>query len=130
MRIEVVPTVREPDGLALSSRNVRLDAGERERALALSHALARRARGDRRRRARRRRASAPRRCAAMAAHGVAPEYLALVDPDTFQPVDTVNGRVLVAVAARVGATRLIDNTLIPTTAATPLAGASTTTKER
>src|SRR5919197_421628 len=40
VRIEVVPTVREPDGLALSSRNVRLDAGERERALALSQALA------------------------------------------------------------------------------------------
>ena len=37
--IEVVPTVREPDGLAMSSRNVRLDAGERERAVALSRAL-------------------------------------------------------------------------------------------
>ena len=48
----------------------------------------------------------------MAPHDVEPEYLALVDPDTFQPVDTVDGRVLVAVAARVGSTRLIDNALI------------------
>jgi pantoate--beta-alanine ligase len=40
------------------------------------------------------------------------DYLALVDPDTFEPITTVNGRVLVAVAARVGPTRLIDNTLI------------------
>ena len=48
---------------------------------------------------------------AMAPHGVSAEYLALVDPDSFLPVDSVNGRVLVAVAARVGDTRLIDNAL-------------------
>ena len=52
--------------------------------------------------------------AAMAAHGVDPEYLALVDPDSFDPVQAVNGRVLVAVAARLGDTRLIDNALIQT----------------
>jgi pantoate--beta-alanine ligase len=40
------------------------------------------------------------------------EYLALVDPDSFQPVATVDGRVLIAVAARVGAIRLLDNTLV------------------
>jgi len=51
-----------------------------------------------------------------------------VDPDSFLEVDAVNGRVLVAVAARVGDTRLIDNAVIQTVA-TP-AGASTTTKER
>jgi hypothetical protein len=56
--------------------------------------------------------------------GVEPEYLALVDPDSFQPVQNVNGRVLLAVAARIGATRLIDNTIIHT-AATP-DGAPTT----
>jgi pantoate--beta-alanine ligase len=49
---------------------------------------------------------------------VEPEYLALVDPDSFSAVQQVNGRVLVAVAARIGATRLIDNTIIHT-AATP-----------
>jgi pantoate--beta-alanine ligase len=125
VRIEVVPTVREPDGLALSSRNVLLDTHDRERALALSRALAAAreavARGER----------DPQRIraaglAAMAPHHVDPEYLALVDPDTFQPVDAVNGRVLVAVAARVGDTRLIDNALV----ATSPAGASTPKKER
>jgi pantoate--beta-alanine ligase len=127
VRIEVVATVREPDGLALSSRNVRLDARERERALALSEALAaaREAIGAGERDAAHIRAAAR---AAMAPHRVDPEYLALVDPDSFLEVDAVNGRVLVAVAARVGDTRLIDNALIQTVA-TP-AGASTTTKER
>jgi pantoate--beta-alanine ligase len=125
VRIEVVPTVREPDGLALSSRNVRLDAGERERALALSQALAaaRDAIDAGERDAQRIRAAA---LGAMAPHGVSAEYLALVDPDSFLPVDAVNGRVLVAVAARVGDTRLIDNALV----ATSPAEASTPKKER
>jgi pantoate--beta-alanine ligase len=111
--LEVVPTVREPDGLAMSSRNVRLDAGERERAVALSRALraAGEALGAGERDTARLRESA---LAAMAPYAVEPEYLALVDPDTFSPVDTVNGRVLVAVAARVGDTRLIDNALFQT----------------
>jgi pantoate--beta-alanine ligase len=111
VRIEVAPTVREPDGLALSSRNARLDARQRERAVALSRAL-RAAEGaiaagesD----PARLRAAA---LAAMEPYGVRPEYLALVDPDSFRPVQAVNGRVLVAVAARVGDTRLIDNTLV------------------
>ena len=111
--LEVVPTVREPDGLALSSRNARLDAAERARAIALSRGL--RATEDaiaagERDAARLREAA----LAAMAAHGVDPEYLALVDPDSFDPVQAVNGRVLVAVAARLGDTRLIDNALIQT----------------
>jgi pantoate--beta-alanine ligase len=66
--------------------------------------------------------------AALAAQDVEPEYLALVDPDSFQPVQAVNGRVLVAVAARLGSTRLIDNAVIHTPVATP-AGAPTITKE-
>jgi pantoate--beta-alanine ligase len=113
--IEVVPTVREADGLAMSSRNRRLDASERDRALALSRALgaAERAihRGERD-------ASAIERAARGAMRDVEPEYLALVDPESFSAVQQVNGRVLVAVAARIGATRLIDNTIIHT-AATP-----------
>jgi pantoate--beta-alanine ligase len=107
----VVPcaTVREPDGLAMSSRNQRLTSDERIRALALSRALnaaeAEVAAGERDAET-----IAARARAAM--DGVQPEYLALVDPDSFQPIATVDGRVLVAVAAPVGAIRLIDNTLV------------------
>ncbi len=49
---------------------------------------------------------------AMAAAGVAPEYFAVVDPDTLAEVERVDGRVLVVVAARVGPARLIDNVLV------------------
>jgi pantoate--beta-alanine ligase len=109
LRIEVVPTVREPDGLALSSRNVHLRGDDRTRAVALSRALsaARSAVQEGEREAERIRAAA-----LTAMRDVEPEYLAVVDPDTFEPLTRVNGRVLVAVAARVGPTRLIDNTLI------------------
>jgi pantoate--beta-alanine ligase len=48
----------------------------------------------------------------MADRAVAPDYVAVVDPDSFEMVQTARGRVLMAVAARVGATRLIDNLLI------------------
>ena len=121
VQLVVIPTVREADGLALSSRNAHLDAAERERAVALSRAL---------RAAQDAVAAGERDAAAVAAsaraamESVEPDYLALVDPDSFEPVHSVNGRVLVAVAARIGATRLIDNTIIHT-AATP-GGAPTT----
>ena len=109
VEIEVGATVREPDGLALSSRNVRLRGDERERAAALRRALdavqARAAAGERDADAL---AAAGR--AAMTALSVEPEYVALVAPDTFAPVRSVGDeRVLVAVAARVGDVRLIDN---------------------
>jgi len=115
--IEVGPTVREPDGLALSSRNVRLDNGRRERAAALPRALdaARDAveRGERDGAAI---AAAAR--ATLAVRGVEPEYLELVSPDTFTPVAQIDGEpVLLALAARVGDVRLIDNALL--TAAHP-----------
>jgi pantoate--beta-alanine ligase len=110
-RIEVVATVRESDGLAMSSRNARLDPGERERALALSEALraaaGAAARGERDPAALRATAHD-----AFAARGVEPEYVALVDPDSFGALDSRPERVLMAVAARVGRTRLIDNTTI------------------
>ena len=109
IEMAIIPTVREPDGLAMSSRNQRLTPGERIRALALSRALnaaeAEVAAGERNAET-----IAARARAAM--DGVQPEYLALVDPDSFQPIATVDGRVLIAVAARVGAIRLIDNTLV------------------
>jgi pantoate--beta-alanine ligase len=110
--IEVCATVRDADGLALSSRNERLRTGEREHALALRRALdavrARAAAGERDAAAL---AAAGR--AAMRALSVEPEYVALVDPDTFSPVTTVGDeQVLVAVAARVGDVRLIDNDIL------------------
>jgi pantoate--beta-alanine ligase len=113
VRVEALPTVREPDGLALSSRNVRLSPSERERATALSRALTAAAGAaeagasldDVRETA----------LAQLREAGVEPEYLALVDPETF---GSPNGAVLVAVAARVGETRLIDNTLIQRTGGT------------
>ena len=110
MRIEVLPTVREADGLALSSRNVRLSPADRARALGLSRALRRGratplAAGER---------DAERiRAVALAALGdVEAEYLAIVDPLTFAPLHTVNARTLVAVAAQVGPVRLIDNIVL------------------
>jgi pantoate--beta-alanine ligase len=107
-RIEVCPTVREPDGLARSSRNAYLDAAERERAAAIPAAL----------RAVETAIGAGERDGAAAAaagleelrrHGIEPEYLALADPRTLEPVARVDRPVLVAVAARVGRARLIDN---------------------
>lgn len=109
--VEVCPTVREPDGLALSSRNAYLRGDERRRALALSRALAAAeqsvAEGERDGRK-------VARCAhaVMRRSGVEPEYVELVAPDTLAPVETIEGETLVAVAARVGRARLIDNTTV------------------
>lgn len=111
VRIEVCPTVRERDGLALSSRNVQLDDVERKRALALRRGLdaAERAactgvRGDAGIRAA--------ATATMADLDVVPEYLEVVDPDTLAPVTRLDGAALVVVAAWLGSTRLIDNTTV------------------
>lgn len=109
--IEVVPTVREADGLAMSSRNAYLDADQRARAVALDRAL-RAARGAIEGGERDPAAARAVGRAAMEPYGVEPEYLELVSPDTLQPVAELDGDVLVAVAARVGPARLIDNTLI------------------
>ncbi len=107
-RIEVLPIVREPDGLAMSSRNVRLGADERRRATALHRGLV--AAGDA--------ASTGQRDAATLARVVegvldgealSAEYVAVVDPDTFEPLTTVDRPALIALAARVGSVRLIDN---------------------
>jgi pantoate--beta-alanine ligase len=112
IEIVVVPTVREADGLAMSSRNAYLDAAARERASALGRALraaeAAAAAGER---------SAEAVLAAaraeLAAAGIEPEYLEARDAGDLTPVRSLNGRpVLVAVAARVGGARLIDNVVI------------------
>ena len=105
VEIVTLPTVRERDGLAMSSRNVLLTPDERERAASLSRAL-HAAAGSGERDADRLRDIVS---AGMRDAGVEPEYVAVVAPDTFTPVAAVNGRALIAVAARVGSTRLIDN---------------------
>ena len=116
VRIEVGPTVREHDGLALASRNARLSRDERARAVALSRALslAEHAIGAGERDPL---AIAAAARAELERHGVTAEYLELVDAGTLAPVTTpLDGpaprEILIAVAARVGATRLIDNKLI------------------
>jgi pantoate--beta-alanine ligase len=109
VRVEVVPTVREDDGLARSSRNAFLASDERRAAAVLARALSRAADALR---AGEHRADS---LEALLAAEVAREplarlqYAAAVDPDTLEPVATIGGRVLLAVAAHVGATRLIDN---------------------
>jgi pantoate--beta-alanine ligase len=96
VEVVAVPTVREPDGLALSSRNAYLSEEERRTALVLSRALAT---GD----------VVAGRALLDAEPGVEPDYLARVDSATFE--DSPDGDLLV-VAARVGTTRLLDNRIL------------------
>jgi pantoate--beta-alanine ligase len=111
VRIELVVTVREPDGLAMSSRNALLTNAERERAAALHRALAavRQAIDEGEDDPSRARA---RGLSELSCAGIEPEYLELVSADTLAPLQRIDGGVLVLVAAQVGAARLIDNELI------------------
>lgn len=115
VRIEALPTVREPDGLAMSSRNRRLGPEDRRRALALPRALA--AAQDAARAGERDSARIRRRALDAAGDDLAFEYLEIVDPETLAPVGEIAGEVLVAAAARVGAVRLIDNVSLAPAAA-------------
>lgn len=112
LRVVVSPTVREADGLALSSRNVYLDPPARAQALGLSRALAAAeaafadgetdsARLEDRIRA------------VLDAHpGLVADYIAIMEPERLHPVAKAVPGTIVALAARVGATRLIDNTIL------------------
>ena len=112
LEVVVAPTTREPDGLALSSRNAYLTAEERVRALALSGALrAMQAAWRGGERAAAALLDAGRRVLA-AEPEVRLDYLALVDPDTLEPVAQASARDVALVAARVGRTRLIDNAVL------------------
>jgi pantoate--beta-alanine ligase len=112
IQVEVLPTVREPDGLAMSSRNAYLSPEERQRAAALSRAL----------RAAEQVAASGETSTQVALEaataeleraGIEPEYLEARDAEGLAPAESFNGRpVLVAVAARVGRARLIDNLVI------------------
>jgi pantoate--beta-alanine ligase len=112
LEIVVCPIVRESDGLAMSSRNAYLDADQRKRALALHRSLTR---------VQRMADGGQRKTSELAAAGRAEfageslvrlDYLEIVDPDTLDPVDSISGGALVAVAAFVGSTLLIDNILL------------------
>ena len=111
VRIAVCPTSRDPDGLARSSRNTRLSEAERVQALAIPRALraVTDAAADGAADVARLRDLA---VGVLADAGVEPEYVELVDPDTFAPASDLSRPVLVAIAARVGATRLIDNVVL------------------
>ncbi len=115
VEIEVLPTMREPDGLAMSSRNTYLSEAEREQALAISRGLqaAERAAAEGER-------SADALIAAVREElgnaGIEPEYVEARAAEDLTPVAELNGRpVLLAVAAKVGKARLIDNTMINST---------------
>jgi len=109
----VCPIVREPDGLAMSSRNRYLSTPQRERALVLHQALAVAEKlatsGELSAEVIRHRLQT----SLAAASDVRPDYVAVVDPDTLLPVQDVSAGALVAVAAWVGTTRLIDNLVLP-----------------
>ena len=109
--VEIVggPIVREPDGLAMSSRNAYLSPDERRRAVRLSRALAR-ARGLFERGERQSEALCEAVTTELAADPeIVLHYVEVVDPDTFARVETVDRRAVVALAAKIGTTRLIDN---------------------
>ncbi|MEO8092611.1 MAG: pantoate--beta-alanine ligase [bacterium] len=114
--VEVValPIVREPDGLAMSSRNAYLSDDERRRARALSRALRAAEQSAAEDGATVESALAAARIE-LAAADVDPEYLEARDAEDLEPVQSFNGRpVLVAIAARIGRARLIDNVVIDT----------------
>jgi pantoate--beta-alanine ligase len=111
VEIRVCPTVREDSGLAMSSRNGYLSPEERERAAAISRALraAEHAVGNGERDADKVLAAAR---AELDAAQIEPDYLELRSAEDLTPVERVNGSTLLAVAARVGRARLIDNTML------------------
>lgn len=109
VEIVAVPTVREPDGLALSSRNAYLNAEDRSRAVVLSRALQAAHQAWRGGETRAAGLEARMRQELGREPMVVVEYISIADPETFAPVDTTDQRTVVSIAARIGGTRLIDN---------------------
>ena len=112
VQLRVVPTVREPDGLAMSSRNAYLTAQDRDAASVVYRALqaAQRLYGQ----GERRREALEGACRALLESEplVRIDYVALVDPDSFAPVSGTGVPSLLTVAVEIGSTRLIDNVLL------------------
>jgi len=109
VEIVAVPTVREPDGLALSSRNAYLGVEDRRRAVVLSRALHAAHQAWRGGETRAAALEAKMRQELGTEPTVAVEYISIGDPETLAPVDLADERTVVAIAARIGGTRLIDN---------------------
>jgi len=112
VELRIMPTMRDPDGLAMSSRNAYLGPEERREALLLHEALGA---------GREALKQGERHGATIAAHmrvvldrgpQLRIDYVAVVDPETLTPIEVVTGRTLLAVAAFVGRTRLIDNLVL------------------
>ncbi|MGZ4814701.1 MAG: pantoate--beta-alanine ligase [Terriglobales bacterium] len=112
VQIAVCPIVREPDGLAMSSRNSYLEPQQRKQALVLNRALMRiqflADRGERNVQS----LIAAGKQVVSEEPGVKLDYVEVVDPDTLEPVTDLSKTALVAIAAWVGTTRLIDNLLL------------------
>jgi pantoate--beta-alanine ligase len=111
IRIVPGPTVREHDGLAMSSRNQYLGEVDRQKALAISRALFL-AKGEFTQGVRQTNRLLTSMQRVLLEQHLSIDYIAAVDPTTLKPVDVVNGPTVLAVAARVGTTRLIDNVII------------------
>ncbi len=110
--IVAVPTVREPDGLAMSSRNIHLTAEERQAALVLWKALCL-ARGHWEQ-GQREVASLRQEMASLIEHEpfASIDYISIADPETLEEIDVIDRPALVSLAVRIGGTRLIDNTML------------------
>ncbi|HYO07510.1 MAG TPA: pantoate--beta-alanine ligase [Tepidisphaeraceae bacterium] len=122
IKVVPVPTMREADGLAMSSRNQYLSADERTRALSISRGLmhARQLVADGVKQTNRLLATMQHTLLDVGKLGKIPvsiDYVAAVDPITLKPVETITGPTVLAVAARVGVTRLIDNVIVEPPAA-------------
>jgi pantoate--beta-alanine ligase len=115
VRIRAMPIIRDPDGLAMSSRNAYLSAEERRAALVLAKSLEEARwmfeKGER--------AAGPireRLCRTIAGEPLARvDYVEIVDPSSLEPLERIDGEALVALAVYVGKTRLIDNSILGTT---------------
>ena len=113
VNVVVAPIIREPDGLAMSSRNTYLSPEERAQALWLNRVLVEaKASIDKGTPSSRALEAGMRSLLDSQAPGVDVEYIAIVDGDSLEPIDEAGAGTLIAIAARVGKTRLIDNVVV------------------
>jgi pantoate--beta-alanine ligase len=112
LEIATVRTVREADGLAMSSRNAYLAPADRARAVVLSRALRAAHDGWRTGETRADALEVRMRDELGKEPGVTVEYIAVADPESLAPVQTADDTTIVALAARIGSTRLIDNIVL------------------